>query len=189
MKNLLTLLFIIAFSINAFAQDQKMSITAAFPLAVGDNFDFIGLADLGVQYRIIALGPVSMGVSAHIGSLNDKNDFGSSLQKFSAFLIQPKVFAELQIQSIELRPFMGIGYSWVTFKSQIENRPDSKIARNGFSYSLGIAYDVNDSFFTHIQFDGSQLSFEQRGFANDPAPTGTTNIPLNLIKIGVGIRF
>jgi opacity protein-like surface antigen len=187
MKKILAIFICLFMIITTFAQEQKFSATAAFPFAVGD-FDYVGLADIGLQYRLVELGSVTLGASANAEFLQKNDDFGGTKIRRTAFLVRPRVFGELNIASIEkLKTFLGLGYSWVTFKSKVET-VNQKDTDGGFNLNLGGAYDINDTFFVHLQFDSTR--FASKDVIISDTITGTrVASTLNSIKIGIGFRF
>lgn len=81
----------------------------AYPIPIGDNItnDYTGIADLGTQFRFMEAGPVKIGGSVNVSHLRDAIELGSVTLKESAFLVQPRVFAELNLESIpKFNPFL-----------------------------------------------------------------------------------
>lgn len=187
MKKLLSTFLLSIIVSLTYAQDKKFSATAAFPFAVGD-FDYTGLVDLGLQYRFVTLGPIALGASANVGYLNKNENLGTIDGNTRVLLIEPKVHGELNLASlVKLKPFLGLGYSWANFKSEI-GPSSQKETDGGLSFNLGAAYDINDVFFIHLQFDSTRFPSKEIAIGNLIAATRQAS-SLNIIKLGVGLRF
>ncbi len=188
------MLFLSSCSISCFAQDQKFSATVAFPLAFGD-FEYTGIADLGLQYRVIVLGPVALGASVNAGFLGDSDNTGTATVENSAFLVQPRVYGELAIPSLEqLKPFVGLGYTWAHFNTDFGGREDIEADEGGFNVNVGVAYDITTHFFAILQLDNTALTTESSreiltASGDFEVLTFETTSNLTLLKIGVGLRF
>ena len=116
MKQYLLFGFLLIFTFSTFSQNSKFSIEANYPITIDNNFlgdDSYGIVDLGLKYRFAELNPIKIGVSLNGGVLIDNSNQNNSPQDFlvTTYIIQPKVFAELNVESVEkLHPFLGLGY-------------------------------------------------------------------------------
>lgn len=185
---LLLALFFGVFSTTA--QDSKVSATLSYPLSIGDNFlkEYKGYVDLGLQYRFVNLGPVHFGVGANIGFLGVTDPPGTN-GRFTAMLVQPKLFAELVLGTKgQFRPSLGLGYGYNRFNTRLDNTgiANSEFDRSyeGAIVNLGMAYHISKRIFIQAQYDRARInrSFD---FTGDKSfiSRGT------LIKIGVGYNF
>lgn len=197
-KLLLSLLLI--FSIKTFSQNSKFSAELNFPYPFDNNFiadHYDGIVDIGAKYRFINSRKIAVGLSINAGyfkSNSELNRFYGDL-KIKSYLIQPKIFAELNLK--RFHPFIGIGYASMIFNSSVS---DEKIAelrgnggfRDGFSVNntqsginmnAGLQYDVTQKIFIQAQFDYTILSQEE------PILRVKYNTNVNLLKFGLGYRF
>jgi len=183
MKKQLLFTVTVLFMTIGFAQDSKTSITLAYPIGVGDNSvaSYPGVADIGVQYRMVEAGPVHIGISANAAYLSRTTTLGTATIKDKVLLLQPKIFGELNILSIEkLKPFLGVGYTIGNFTTTYESsnsQPDIKNSYGGLNLNLGVAYAITDLWFLHAQYDYTKLS------------KGTFTNTITLLKLGIGLRF
>mgnify|MGYP001791758992 FL=1 len=180
-------------SICATAQDKKWSIEANYPISVGDELgnDNPAIIDLGVKYRFTKLGIINIGAGLNAGVFRD--NITSVTESISVdfdetnWLIQPKVFAEIQVPALpKLRPFVSVGHTIITSKfkgdllvgdANVESSTDG-----GFNLGFGLSYDVTKNFFILVQYDYVR---------NTIGIDGLTDIKKDLgyFKIGVGYRF
>ncbi len=121
-----------------------------------------------------------------IDNSNQKN----SPQDFqvTTYIIQPKIFAELNLESIKkLHPFLGLGYTFVDFQfSDSNNEMDVSVNSenlSGFGLNLGVAYDITNKLFAQVQYD-----FTKIGVDNE-VPDIKYNSNINILKIGLGYRL
>ncbi|WP_166963862.1 outer membrane beta-barrel protein [Yeosuana marina] len=190
-KLLLTLLLI--FTIKSFSQDSKFSLDLSYPIPIDKNFvgeNYDGIIDLGAKFKFAELNPLNLGASLTSGVLVNDSPPNNEFQDFkiTAYLIQPRIFSELDIESIKsFHPSIGIGYTFIIF--------DAKGTQNGFDISggsqtqsglninFGIAYDINDKLFAQIQYDFVKISLESE------IPDIKYNTNVNILKIGLGYRL
>jgi|TARA_B110000091_G_C13527043_1_gene354780 opacity protein-like surface antigen len=190
-QNLLVGLLLI-FTLNAFSQDSKFSLEVNYPIAIDQNFlgeDSYGIIDLGLKYRFVELNPVKLGISLNGGVLVDNSNQNNSPQDFlvTTYIIQPKIFAELNIESIEnFRPFIGLGYTFMNFQLSGSNNgmdvSGESDKLNGFGLNFGITYDISRKIFIQAQYDFTKLNV-------DDVPDIKFNTNVNLLKIGIGFRI
>ncbi|WP_431157821.1 outer membrane protein [Winogradskyella poriferorum] len=187
---LLTLLLVLSFNLDA--QDSKFSIEANYPTPIDDNFvgEAVGIIDLGLKYKFATIDFVSVGASFNAGVLIDNSNQNEGALDFlrTIFVIQPKVFVELNIQNLEkLRPFVGVGYTFLNFKISGTLNSEDVSGRtenlNGFGLNLGLAYDISNKVFVQIQYDFTKVSVD-----ND-VPDIPFNTNVNLLKVGVGLKL
>lgn len=190
MKRTVIMALVLITSLNSIAQDQHWSATAAFPLATGD-FGYAGIADVGLQYRFIKVGPVALGGSAAVDFLKE-NDQGTLINiSRNAFLVIPRIFGELQLPGLKkLKPHIGVGYAWANFKNEV-GITSSNLNENGFNFNLGVAYDLTDLFFVQLQFDTTSIKEEVviQNINQFRFETIDVRYSVDLFKIGIGLRF
>jgi len=177
---------------NSFSQTSKYSIEANYPIPIGNNFlgeDAYGIIDVGLKYRFVALNPVKIGISINGGVLVDNSNQNKSPQDYliTTYIIQPKMFAELDIASIEkLHSFLGIGYTFVNVQLSGSNNgmdvSGESDSLNGFSLNFGIIYDLTYKVFIQAQYDFTKLNI-------DDVPDIEFNTNVNLLKVGIGFRI
>ncbi|AXP81581.1 hypothetical protein CJ739_2508 [Mariniflexile rhizosphaerae] len=170
MKQKLLLTLLLIFSIKSFSQDSKFSLELNYPVPIDENFvgkNYSGIIDLGAKFRFAELNPLNLGTSLNSGILVNDSRPNNEFQDFkiTAYIIQPRIFAELDIESMKnFHPSVGLGYTFIIF--------DAKGTQNGFDISggsqtesglninLGIAYDINDKLFAQVQYDFVKISLE-----------------------------
>ncbi|GAA4956697.1 outer membrane beta-barrel protein [Algibacter aquimarinus] len=192
MKHNLLFGFLLIFTINAFSQDSKFSIEANYPITIDNNFlgdDSYGIVDLGLKYRFAELNPVKIGVSLNGSVLIDNSNQNNSPQDFlvTTYIIQPKIFAELNVESVEkLHPFLGLGYTFMNFQLSGSNNGMDVSGESdnlsGFGFNFGVAYDISNKIFIQVQYDFTKLNV-------DDVPDIKFNTNVNLLKIGIGFKL
>tara|TARA_B110001450_G_C17407280_1_gene394236 strand:+ start:59 stop:637 length:579 start_codon:yes stop_codon:yes gene_type:complete len=189
-KILLTLLLI--FSIKSFSQDSKFSIELNYPIPIDKNFvgeNYDGIIDLGAKFKFVELNPLNLGASLNSGILVNDSRPNNEFQDFkiTTYLIQPRIFAELDIESIKsFHPFIGIGYTFIIF--------DAKGTQNGFDISggsqtqsglnidFGVGYDITNKLSALVQYDFIKIGA-------DEVLDIKYNTNINILKIGLGYRL
>ena len=192
MKQKLLLTLLLIFTIKTFSQDSKFSIEANYPITIDNNFlgeDSYGIIDLGLKYRFAEFNPVQIGISLNGGVLIDNSNQNNSPQDFlvTTYIIQPKIFAELNLESIEkLHPFLGLGYTFMNFQLSGSNNGMDVSGESdnlsGFGLNLGVAYDISNKVFVQVQYDFTKLNV-------DDVPDIKFNTNVNLLKIGIGLKI
>jgi outer membrane protein W len=192
MRQSLLLAVLFVFTINSFSQNSKFSIEANYPILIDNNFigeDAYGIIDVGLKYRFIELNPVKIGISINGGVLVDNSNQNKSPQDYliTTYIIQPKMFAEFDIESIEkLHPFLGIGYTFLNFQLSGSNKGIDVSGESdnlsGFGLNFGIIYDLTNKMFIHAQYDFTKLNV-------DDVPDIKFNTNVNLLKVGIGFRI
>jgi len=98
------------------------------------------------------------------------------------WLIQLRIFSEFHLLGVQkLKPGVGLGYTFIntnldgTVQNTSLNVSDTN---NGFNVNAALSYDINDSFFLQGQYD---LIFNDNSRDNQK--------PLDILKLGLGIRF
>jgi opacity protein-like surface antigen len=190
-KFLLTLLLI--FSIKSFSQDSKFSLELNYPITIDNNFvgeNYNGIIDIGADYRIANLNPVNIGISLNGGVLvNNSNQNNGFLNfKVTSYVIQPRIFGELDLKSIDkFHPTVGLGYTIMVFNASGTNNgfdvSDASGTQSGFNFNFGLAYDITEKLFVQAQYD-----FVKLGVDND-VPDIKFNTNVNILKIGLGYRL
>ncbi|WP_298554479.1 outer membrane beta-barrel protein [uncultured Algibacter sp.] len=190
MKQKLVLILLL-FCFKAFSQNSKFNFEANYPIAIDNNFigrNFNGIIDLGLKYRFSDLEIVDLGVSLNAGVF--KNTIEDIIQPFDVFLfvIQPRLFAELNLESIsKFHPFIGLGYTVINSNARgfdSFNSPNrTSETQSGFNVNLGFALDVSDALYAQIQYDFTKINLD----TNTPDIVYNTNV--NILKIGLGYRL
>lgn len=197
MKQKLFYTLLLLTAIHTFSQETKFSIEANYPFTMGENFignNYKGVADAGIKYRFTDVKLVNLGLSIN-GSLLKYNfkvqdDFSEPFDyKVNAYFIQPRIFAELIITSIEeFHPSASLGYSFILFNVTGPDPLDfsnetAKDSQDGINLNVALAYDLTEKIFIQLQYD-----FIKLGTSND-IPNTTYNTNVDLVKIGLGFRI
>ncbi|UWX55078.1 outer membrane beta-barrel protein [Maribacter litopenaei] len=186
-------------SLITYAQDQKWSVEANYPLRSATD----GVVDLGIKYRFLDSDPFNMGLGVNTSFFRNSNNFdyggtaGNNLEfdyRSNTFLVQPKIFVELETPGLsKLRPFVALGYS-INIQDEYQNQGgtitlDEIRKDGGFNFNLGLSYDLSRKFFVQVQYDF--LILQKRGTStfNGQSSTYNFNENLSLLKAGVGFRF
>jgi opacity protein-like surface antigen len=188
---LLTLLFIL--SMKSFSQDSKLSLEMHYPLTMGQNFiskNYSGIIDVGGKFRFSELKNINIGASLNGGILSNNTNDNNGNQDFrvKSYLIQPRIFSELKIELVpKIRPFVGIGYTFMVFKATGTNNGFDVSASNstesGINANFGVAYDITSKIFLDLQFDYVKLN------VGNEVPKTAFNTNVNLLKVGLGLRL
>ena len=200
MKKKLTAILLIAFAIKSFTQNYKFSAELNFPYPFDNNFiadNYDGIIDIGAKYRFINSKKMALGISingSYFKSNSDLSRFYGDL-KIKSYLVQPKIFAELNLN--KFHPFLGIGYASMIFSSSVSDERIAELRgnggfRDGFSVNntqsgidlnAGLQYDITHRIFLQLQFDYIILSREE------PIINSKYNTNVNLLKFGLGYRI
>jgi opacity protein-like surface antigen len=193
MKQKLVLVLLLILSIKSFSQDSKLSVEMHYPIPIDQNFigkSYNGIIDIGAKYRFLELTHIKIGASINGGILvNNTNDNnGNQDFKVTSYLIQPKIFTELKIESIsKLHPFVGFGYTFMVFNPSGTNNgfdvSGSSKTESGINANFGVAYNITNKIFVDIQYDYVKLKVDKE------TPNTTFNTNVNLLKIGLGFRI
>ncbi|MEO1012832.1 MAG: outer membrane beta-barrel protein [Bacteroidota bacterium] len=189
MKKFSLLVFALLSLTIASAQDSKFSATLGYPIAFGDNFlaDYTGIIDLGLQYRFIEAGLINVGLSMNGGYYSENTELGLVTVEDRVLLIQPKAYAELNGEVLgKFRPFLGLGYTIVSSSVRFEgaqSEPDRNDSEGGLNVNLGMAYDISERLFAHVQYDYLNIS---RDNPNQDIDFFTN---ASILKLGIGFRF
>ncbi|MEM6895488.1 MAG: outer membrane beta-barrel protein [Bacteroidota bacterium] len=188
------LAFGLLISICATAQDKKWSVEANYPISVGDELgnDNPAIIDLGIKYRFTKLGIIDIGAGLNAGVFRDEIQVALLEESFdfneTNWLIQPKVFAEIQIPALsKLRPFVSVGYTVITSKFDgdfpgLNAGVSDSSTDGGFNFGVGVSFDVTKNFFILVQYDYVRNSIGIDGLPDIKQDLG-------YFKIGVGYRF
>ncbi|NRT15763.1 opacity protein-like surface antigen [Flavobacterium sp. 28A] len=193
MKQKLLLALLLILSIKSFSQDSKLSVEMHYPIPIDQNFigkNYNGIIDFGAKYRFSEITNINIGASINGGILVNNTNDNSGNQDFTikSYLIQPRFFAELKIESIsKLRPFVGFGYSFMIFDASGTNNgfdvSGSNDTEGGINANFGISYDITKKIFIDIQYDYVKLKVDKE------TPNTTFNTNVNLLKVGLGFRI
>lgn len=193
MKQILFLTLLLIFTIKSFSQDSKFSLELNYPVPIDENFvgkNYSGIIDLGAKFRLAELNPLNLGVSLNSGILINDSRPNNEFQDFkiTAYLIQPRIFAELDIESVKsFHPSVGLGYTFIIFDAKGTQNgfdiSDGSQTQSGLNINLGIAYDINDKLFAQVQYDFVKISLENE------IPDIKYNTNVNILKIGLGYRL
>lgn len=196
MKSKILSLFLL-FSALTFAQTNKFSIEAAYPLPVDQNFlgdHFKGVADLGIKYRIKNLQIINIGVSVN-GSMFTYNDsgyfpeFDENLDfKTTLYMIQPRAYVELNLKKIlKIHPYAGIGYSFLMAERKFDSQseiPNDSTSQSGVNITFGLSYDLISKLYIFANYDYITLTELDSG-----VPKDSYNTNASLVKVGLGLRL
>jgi opacity protein-like surface antigen len=193
MKQKLLFALLLILSIKSFSQDSKLSVEMHYPILIDQNFigkNYNGIIDVGAKYRFSEITNINIGASINGGILVNNTNDNNGNQDFTvkSYLIQPKIFAELKIESIsKLHPFVGFGYSLMVFDASGTNNgfdvSGSNETESGINANFGIAYDITKKIFIDIQYDYVKLKVDKE------TPNTTFNTNVNLLKVGLGFRI
>lgn len=186
------LLILAFFSLESFSQDSKMSIEVNYPLTFGKNYiseNYKSVVDVGVKYIFSTIKTIDIGASINAGLFKYNyilfDDYGLSQDvKVSTYSIQPRIFSQLNIESIEkLKPTFALGYSLLLSKAShnLNNVKDNE-TQGGLNINLGISYNIKDNFFVQTQYDFIKLS-------SNNVPNIKYNTNINILKFGIGYRL
>jgi len=189
--------FFLLLTATAFGQTSKFSIEAAYPIPVDNNFlgkNYQGIADLGLKYKIKNLEVINIGVSVNgsVFTYNDTKFFPPADESLSfkttLYMIQPRAFAELNLKKVtKIHPMVGIGYTILQAKTSFDSQTeisDFNSSQSGLNFTIGLSYDVFTKFYVFGNYEYISLSNVD---ANVPKTTYNTKI--NLVKLGLGLRF
>ena len=135
---------------------------------------------------------LNIGESLNTGILKNSKDDAVVPSDVTAFAIQPRIFAELNSESLsKLHPSIGLGYTFITFKaSGVQNfNPDNSVSSNssqtesGINLNFGVAYDITNKLFAQIQYDFIKLGID------NGVPDKKYNKNINILKVGLGYRL
>lgn len=190
MKQKLTILALtVLLGICSQAQESKLSTTLSYPFPIDNNFigeNYTGIVDIGLQFRFVEANSIRIGASVNTSYLAYFNNPASTVDKVNAYLVQPRVFGELVLPSLQkFRPMVGVGYTVVTLKAKRDGADlnDFKENNNGLNVNLGFSYDVSEKIFIHMQYDFVKLD------RDEIVPDETYNTNVNQLKLGVGLRL
>ncbi|MGP1991627.1 outer membrane protein [Zobellia laminariae] len=183
-------------SVGLFAQDQKWSVEANYPISVGDEIgnDAPGLLDFGIKYRFLDLKIVKIGagINASVFKKNISDDFEPAFTDFDEtnWLIQPKIFAEFTVPGIQkLHPSVGLGYTFLEshFKGEdyFFGSFDNTGSSGGINLNLGLSYDITKRLFLQAQYD----YIREKDTYNYEGQDLKVKRNLGYLKFGVGFRF
>ena len=194
MKQKLLIAFLFLISIQAFAQDQKWSVEASYPV-IGDSnylYEYEGVIDLGVAYRFQKLGIFQVGLGLNASLLENS---ATSLQRVNTenriLFIQPRLFTELLLK--KFRPSFGIGYSLI--KEHIDeefgngNSFDYEDLRGGLNLNLCITYDLTKSFYLKAQYDLTDVVINDKFQFETTTISNKSKEYISQYKFGLGFRF
>ena len=192
-------------SLFSFAQDQKWSVEANYPLNLTSGLgmgETNGVIDLGVKYRFLDIGPVQIGAGLNTSFLKNFDSFtyGSVsgdqefIYKNKNFLLQPKMFGEITIPGMpNLKSQLAIGYTVliddIYYKDGNVINADTSQTDGGLNLNLGLSYDITRRFFVQIQYDYIRLNRKGTSIYNGQSYPYDFNENVSLLKAGVGFRF
>ena len=137
-----------------------------------------GLIDLGGSYKYGELSFFNLGTSINLSVLNRDFSDEYSERKITSYMVQPKLFVELALESIKkLKPIFGLGYNFIL----IDNTPSSMTgSETGFNLSLGTKYYISERINFNMIYDFTKLNLA------DDVPNTTFNSDIHILKIGLG---
>jgi len=138
------------FSATIVAQDKEWSVEVNYPFSVGDVINNVapGVIDLGIKYRFLDLNTVKIGAGLNVGAFNTNLIDTSDIMLFDIeetnWLIQPKIFAELNIPRIpKLHPrfFLQVQYDYVRTKGDYIFEEDIVVVKQNLEFiKLGVGF-------------------------------------------------
>lgn len=190
MKQQFILVLLVIFTSKSFSQDSDFSIEASYPLLIDDNYhgrDFNGIVDIGAKYRFAEIKGIRIGAAVNGGLLTNSSNQDQDLSDFkvTSYLLQPKIFAELDISELpNFHPFAGVGYSFIF--SEISGTitdidASTSNTRSGFNINLGAYYDLTNKIFFQGQYDFIRFS-DHEEMSADPFISD-----VNISKVGLGL--
>ena len=179
--------------LKSFAQDSKFNLELNYPIPIDNNFvgeNYSGIIDFGADYRFANLNPINIGVSFNGGILVNNSNQSNGFQDFkvTSYVIQPRVFGELDLESVQkFHPTVGLGYTIMIFEASGTNNrfdvSDSSDTQSGFNFNFGLAYDITEKLFAQAQYDFVKLRVDSE------VPETKFNTNVNILKIGLGYRL
>ncbi|QLG46782.1 outer membrane protein [Costertonia aggregata] len=189
MKLNLLIIAVTLISIKVYSQNSNFSIDLHYPVPIDNNFvgeNFNGIVGLGADYHFLEFDPAKVGISLNGGLLTDNNQSGPG--NSTLVILQPRAVAELDLTSNgKIRPYIGIGYSFLFFKADGLDSNQEGVSRisdteSGLNINGGVSFNFTDRFFIKVQYDYIYLS---PGEAQDIK----FNTRVNIFKAGFGFRF
>ncbi|MEW4923319.1 outer membrane beta-barrel protein [Algibacter sp. 2305UL17-15] len=194
MKQIL-LIVLLFFTFISFSQNSKFSLELNYPLPIDDNLigrNNNGIVDAGLKYSFSNLRLLNIGASLNAGIYKNSKDDRVQPFDVTTYLIQPKIFAELNIKSLtSLHPSIGLGYTFLSanvsditsFNMGNNASVSSSETESGINFNLGLAYDISKKLFVQAQYDFVKIGVDE------DAPDIKYNTNINLFKIGLGYRL
>ncbi|TDS14222.1 outer membrane protein with beta-barrel domain [Maribacter caenipelagi] len=187
-QKLILFLTIINMGFLTHAQDEKLSVTVAYPLSVGDNFlaNDNGIVDAGLQFRFLESSAFNFGLTANVGFFASSDNLGQFTIKNNVLLLQPRAYGEVNAETLNgFRPFFGLGYTIVNSSTKFnsDQTPDRSDSTGAINLNLGAAYDITNDLFAFVSYDYLNVSRDNPNQNNSFFETA------NVLKIGVGLRF
>ena len=133
---------------------------------------------------------MNFGLGINSGILVDNANFDQVTRSFriTAFVIQPKLFAEIYLADFpKFHPSVGLGYSFIVFSANginqgIDVRGTSE-TESGLNTNVAVAFDLTDWLYVQIQYDFIKLNVD------NSIPSIPFNTNVNLFKFGAGFRI
>ena len=188
-QNIFLVLFIIWTS-TSFSQSSDFTIEANYPILIDDNYygkEFNGIVDIGAKYRFSKLKDLKVGAAINCGLLINSSNLNQDFSDFkiTSYLIQPKIFTELDLAN--LHPFIGFGYSFLISNVSGTNSgidvSNASNTKNGFSVNLGTYHYLTEKIFVQVQYDFVKFR------TNEEVPDDNFITYMNILKIGLGLRL
>jgi len=195
MKQTFLLALLLIITTKSFSQDSKFSLELNFPVPMDENFvgkNYNGIIDFGLKYRFTNLDFLNIGTSFNASILKNVKDDEFQPFEVTAFAIQPKLFTELNSETIsKCHPSIGIGYTFIIFNAsgvagfdpEHPNSSNSSKTESGINLNFGFAYDINNKLFAQVQYDFVKINVDR----NIPDIKYNTNV--NILKIGLGYQL
>lgn len=190
MKQHIFLVVLIIFTSKSFSQSSNLTIEANYPVFIDDNFhgrDVNGIIDIGAKYRFTEIKTVKIGAAINSGLFINNSNLNRDFVDFkiTSYLLQPKIFAELN--SFKIRPYLGFGYSFlildVSGTSHEIDVSESSVVKDGINANFGAYYYLTDKIFIQVQYDFFKLK-QDKGVPNNKYMTN-----MNILKLGLGLRL
>lgn len=190
MKQKIFLVLLIIFTSNSLAQSSNFVIEANYPVVTDDNFygrDFNGIIDLGVKYGFAEINAIKIGAAFNSGLLINNSNLNQEFSDFkiTSYLLQPKIFAAINLSQIH--PFVGFGYSFlfsdVSGTNSGIDASNASDVKDGINLNIGTHYFLTDDIFVQVQYDFVKFR-QDEGVPNDKFMSN-----MNILKVGLGLQL
>lgn len=190
MRKIIFVLIIVNSFYSLIAQNEKFSARLSYPIPLGDNFvseNYSGIIDVGLKYTLFSSGVFSSGLSTNFSYLTYENTNFNLPVRVNATLLAPRIFIDIHSPMLKkFTPTFGIGYSFNNFTTKETVEVASPIPdenEGGFTFNIGCSYSLNDYIFTFLSYDYFKTS------RSDNVPDINFNTQINIVRVGVGVKF
>ncbi|QLG45899.1 outer membrane beta-barrel protein [Costertonia aggregata] len=145
---------LILISFTNYAQNSNLVVDLHYPVPIDNNFvgeNYNGVIGLGIEYHFLDIDPVKVGISVNGGFLSENTETGQGNTTLTTF--QPRAVAELKLTSNgKIRPYIGIGYSFLFFKGESRSAFDNPetttvtLTEEGLNINGGLTFNFTNRF-------------------------------------------